>query len=472
MDQSVYNNVQKDKNYTDDFFTPMDSFDDKNHREKNKNINEIDTQNNNEGKINETVMESKIKQLSGKNQNILSENLLSEKVINKDELRASMENIGIISTEKVEYIELRKMPKISENEFEELKSKFIEKDTLQKLNDTLEKVVCDFKSTSCNNTIGGISPLTYLVESAYSAKKENEKEMWDVYNKLKKYIYNYRTIRGDGNCFYRAVMFRYLEILILNNNIEQLQNFVSDVVNSFKSEELNLRRNISGMDIKPELTYKILILIIDLLKKNKKESALKILVKSFITSKKFDYAIIFYFRYILYDYIKKNENKTYSKTFPIKLGNLLPSQFETADGKFLFNEFYEKFLLHFFTDAEKIIIYLTPIVIGIELNVIIFDDKEEEILQKFKWEDESDIKSNDIIYLLNRKNHYELTYTKDDYEKNKNFFQSFISNQISVFLSEEKKMQKVKDDSEINRKNLNNNLKNNELELKNDKIIK
>ena len=40
--------------------------------------------------------------------------------------------------------------------------------------------------------------------------------MNDKYNRLKNFIYNYRSIKNDENCFYRAVMFRYFEILILD----------------------------------------------------------------------------------------------------------------------------------------------------------------------------------------------------------------------------------------------------------------
>ena len=84
--------------------------------------------------------------------------------------------------------------------------------------------------------------------------------MYKKYNELKTYIYNYRTINGDGNCFYRAVMFRYLEILVLTKNIEHLQNVIADFVKCFNSEELKSRLIIRGMNIKPDLSSKILIL--------------------------------------------------------------------------------------------------------------------------------------------------------------------------------------------------------------------
>jgi hypothetical protein len=42
--------------------------------------------------------------------------------------------------------------------------------------------------------------------------------------------------------------------------------------------------------------------------------------------------MIFYFRYLLYEYIKLNGYKLYSKEFSVKIGNLLPSEYETESG--------------------------------------------------------------------------------------------------------------------------------------------
>ena len=385
---------------------------------------------------NETAFESKIKQqFSGKSINKKNSfHFYSGKDLNKfKEFRESLKDLGMFSSE--EYLPLRKIKKLTQREYDDLKNSIIDTNNLTKLFNTLNNVNCNFKSSECNTSVGGITPLTYLIETAFSMDSKQVKEMNDKYNILKKYIYNYRAINGDGNCFYRAVMFRYLEILVLNENIEYLQNVIYDFVQSFNSEELQARINIRNVNVKPDLACKVLILIVDLLKNKMKEEAYQILVKSFSTSNKFDYAIILYFRYILYDYIRKNENKAYTKSFPIKLGNLLPSQFETIDGQFLFNDFYNNYLLKFFTDSEKIIIYLTPLVLDIELNIFIFDDYEEDILQKFKCEGDSDLKAPDVISLLNRKNHYEIIYSLKDYEKNKNIFVNYENNKKSVILS-------------------------------------
>ena len=421
----------------------------------------------NEELLKETSFENKLKnQPIGKSLSLSGKFKLSLGK-NTDNVE-SLKILGLYPSQNVEYLSLRDLPKISQNDYENLKNSIIDNDTLLKLLKHLDNVNCNFKSIQSNESVGCILPLTYLIESKFLANMEKIKEIKDKYNALKPYIYNYRTINGDGNCFYRAVMFRYLEILILNEKIDDLKNVINDIVNSFKSEELKKRTKINNLDVKPDLTFKILILIEYLLNNKMKDKAHEILVKSFVTCKKFDYAIILYFRYILYDYIKKNENKAYLKEFPIKIGNLLPSQYETEDGKFLFDSFYEFYLLNFYTFAEKIIIYLTPLVLGIELNVIIFDDNEEEILQKFKWDGNSQLGVNDIISLLNSRNHYEIIYNIKDNEKYKNIFKNYENNQQSKIIANIDELLKQK---EINDRKKFNNLKKNVNELNIDKNL-
>ena len=400
--------------------------------QKKNSIHEIESETALESKLGKSLLERRPSQL-----------LLSSKSLSK--YRDSIKSIINLDTKSVQNIGVRELPKVSQEAYEKFKSSITDQDTLDKLFNNLTQSNCNFKNIECGNSVGGLTPLTYLVESSFSMNFKKAKEINGKYNMLKPYIYNYRTINGDGNCFYRAAMFRYLEIIVLNKQIEYLQNITYDVYNSFNSEELKSRLIIGNINIKPTLTLNLLILITDLLKKGDILSAHQILIKSFCICRKFDYAIIFYFRYILYDYIKKNEEKTYLKSFPIKLGNLLPSQYETEDGKFLYELFYSNYLLKFYTDAEKIVIYLTPFVLGIPLNVIIFDDCEEEILQNFKWEEGKGLNLDGEIYLLNRKNHYEIIYTKKDNEKYKNIFQYYENHQRSVILSDIEKYLKLYD---------------------------
>ena len=379
----------------------------------------------------ETALESKFRKTFSNKR--LSKHFISEKNIPK--IRKSLEGSGILDN-NIQTLTVRELPKISQENYDTFKNSFTNQEYLDSLLIKISNTNCNFKSVDSNNSIGGLTPLTYLVESSFSMSTNRAKEINNKYNMLKPYIYNYRTVNGDGNCFYRAIMFRYLEILVLNKHIEYLQNVTYDVYNSLNSEEIKPRLIVGNINIKLNLTINLLILITNLLKKGNVLLAHNTLVRSFSTCRIFDYAIIFYFRYILYDYIKENEEKSYIKSFPIKLGNLLPSQYETEEGKFLYDLFYTNYLLKFYTDAEKIVIYLTPFVLGIPLNVIIFDDNEEEILQNFKWEEGKGLNIVDEINLLNRKNHYEIIYTLSDNEKYKNIFENYENHKKSVVLND------------------------------------
>ena len=403
---------------------------------QNNDVNIPRTESNGER---ETAFESKIKGISNKSFIFSGKNI--------PRIRESLKNSTIFDNTNAQNITVRELPKISQNNYDNWESSIIDNESLVKLYNDLMKINCNYRSIESNNSLGGLTPLTYLIETSFSMSTKRAKEMNDKYNMLKKYIYNYRTINGDGNCFYRAVMFRYLEILVLNNQIEYLQNLAYDVYKSFNSEELKSRLMIGKINLKPDLTFKLLILIIDILRKGNILLAHNVLVRSFSVCRKFDYAIIFYFRYILYDFIKKSEEKTYIKSFPIQIGNLLPSQYETEEGKFLYESFYHNYLLKFYTDAEKIVIYLTPFVLGISLNVLIFDASDDEILQNFKWEEGNGLNLTDEINLLNRKNHYEIVYTKNDNEKFKNIFENYENNKKSVILSNVDKYLKDNEDN-------------------------
>ena len=79
-------------------------------------------------------------------------------------------------------------------------------------------------------------------------------------------------------------------------------------------------------------------------------------------------------------------------------------------------------------EAEKIIIYLTPFVLGINLDIIIFEDNEDKIVKRLSYEEENGIdnnKNNDIVItLLNRNAHYELVYTYEEYMKFSDYYKS------------------------------------------------
>lgn len=137
-------------------------------------------------------------------------------------------------------------------------------------------------------------PLERLIECAFNNNAELIEEMNAKNDLYKEYIFNYRTIKGDGNCYYRAVMFRYFEIIIINKEVSLLQNIISDMSNTFNSEEIMSRKEIKMNTVfKAELPLKIMIIILDSIQKNNIELAHFIFVKSLLICPIFDFGLIF-----------------------------------------------------------------------------------------------------------------------------------------------------------------------------------
>ena len=83
------------------------------------------------------------------------------------------------------------------------------------------------------NTIGPISTLEFMVESAFNFDSKQSKKMLLRIKSLRKHIFRWRTILGDGNCFFRAVIFSYFENLILEKNIILLKHICLEIYEKF-----------------------------------------------------------------------------------------------------------------------------------------------------------------------------------------------------------------------------------------------
>ena len=315
-----------------------------------------------------------------------------------------------------EYLTSRQISFYDKNEFDLIKKK-VNKNFHIIANHLINKYNCPYNEININKAIGPLLPLSALIESTFNNNPKYANIMNSKYQRLKKFICNYRTVFGDGNCYYRAVMFRYIELLILNKKTENLKLIIIDMYKSFQSNEVQKRLDIGQRVINQDLLIQIMIIILELLESDRIIEAHQVFYKALITSKDFDLSLILYFRYILYDYIKKNEKKLYLEDFPVLIGNLLPSNYEN-DGKFDFISFYENYLLKMFIFAEKIIVYLTPFVLGINLDVVLFDDNEDEVLKHFKFVGKDELNINETIFVINKKGHYENVF---NYEDNKHF---------------------------------------------------
>ena len=340
-------------------------------------------------------------------------------------------NISLLDENKKgenQYLEIRNFPKYDLSEYDKIKKK-VGKNILAISSFLLEKKLkLILNEINLNKKIGPLLPLSYLIEDSYFFKPEFSKEMNLKYKRLKNYICNYRTIFGDGNCFYRGVMFRYIELLILNKKSDIIKLLILDINKCYENPESKLRLIFNKQQINSDLIIQIMILIFELVENNKIMEAHQVFYKAILCSKDFDFLLIFYFRYILYEYIKINENKLYMENFPVLIGNLLPSMYEKG-GKFDFDSFYQNYLLQMFVVAEKIIIYLTPFVLGINLEIILFDDNEDDVIKHFNYVGKSELGITQSVFLINKKNHYEILFNFFD-NNNYNLIYNYYRNDI------------------------------------------
>lgn len=313
----------------------------------------------------------------------------------------------------------------------------------------------DFMNGENNPCIAALCSIENMVESTYGYRKDFKYSIAEEICYMKLLAHKWRSIKGDGNCYYRSVIFSYLENLIKQKDIFNLQRIMIDFDEKFDSLYKNttcLPYDIKDLLVKLDrsLVMTILKIIIELLDVPNKydvvQKALIVLVKAFNFSKTFDTAMIMYFRYILYEYILNNKNKFFSEDFPVKIGNLLPYQYETEAGDFLFDKFFHEELLRFYTYAEKIAIYLTPFVLKVDLNIIFYDFGNECNIQIKNFS--SYLKDKSTITILYRKAHYDVAYHKENCSNEFSYFKHNddklkIVDQKLIEYYEKNEMQKV-----------------------------
>ena len=296
-----------------------------------------------------------------------------------------------------------------------------------------------------------------VIEQTYNYDRQLKEQMIEENYYLQKVIYSWRRVAGDGNCFYRSVIFAWLEYLVFNKKINVFKIIISNLYTKFDPNYVNTKRlppNIRKYFISKERNIAIIILniIIDILNDNqisdskKIKNAYSILIKAFNFST-FDTTMIFYLRYILYEFILENEDKCFSKDFEVLLGNLLPQQYETEEGKFKFDNYFNEDLLKFYTCAEKLAVYLTPFVIKVDLKVIFYDfgkdcDIETKLFQ-------SNLKNRDVIYVLFRKAHYDICYSQDYFNRFNEFLNLYKNFNDNCYILKENDIEKFKKKSNL-----------------------
>lgn len=271
--------------------------------------------------------------------------------------------------------------------------------------------------------IGPISTLEYMVETTFIGDLSKKIKLHKDILELEEHIFRWRSVKGDGNCFYRSLIFSFLENIVINKNIQLLKEFTINFSekmsfsNPLASKYSYIQQNLKNID--KNLVEQILLLIIVSMENQEYNSSpYEILVKSFLFCRMFDEAMIYFLRYMFLEYIDENRNKEYTAEFSIKIGNLLPHEFQNEKGEFLYEGFFENNLMCMGVDAEKIIIYVAPFVLNCNLKVVMYEFEYEDSVsyRNFLCGGESEYE----IEVLFRVTHYDIIYSKNYFIKFQN----------------------------------------------------
>ena len=370
--------------------------------------------------------------------------------VNKDEVKLTLEEINLLpkrintvnssnnnnnDNTQPSFLSDSYIPHYTQEQFDQMCKQF-NADEVRKLGNDLDNEI-ELSDPHCDNerTFDAIGSITNM-DNLYKQQSNVHVMLTEKIKQYPNLCYKWRKIKGDGNCYYRAIFYNYIELLILRNDTSRLRDVIVDMYSKFQEQKLialidkynaskkqsNDNNNNNAVHI---IYYQHIILCMLLLYNtltssnepnavNKVTKAYVYLIKCYNNIQVFDYGCILYLRYIVYKFINANENKCYTHEFPVLLGNLLPENYEAQDGSFLFEKFYEEFLLHLYTDAEKIIIYVTPFILDINLSVLMFEEssKSLQIMKFINNVEESVSVSDNTVTILFRGNHFDLSYNE------------------------------------------------------------
>lgn len=320
-----------------------------------------------------------------------------------------------------DYLEVKDIIPISKSEFDAIQKQF-PNDSFIKLKKEIDHL--PLLGPTINKLLSMVDLINNICKDPIKKQAYLNKVLY--YERI---IMKWRRVKGDGNCFFRAVIYQYLEYIILNRNDQMLKRVIFDLFKNYN--EPTFKARLAKYQINLEKGLSILLLInFALTLKDSNEAiskAMSILITSFNNYKDFDHCMIMHLRYEIYKYIRDNEGKLYSKTFSVNIGNLLQSMYEKSDGEFLYQKFYDSNLLEMGRDAEKIIIYITPYVLQMNIKIFAYDfGKIENELNEFNFEC-PDVRKNKggsnkkDIALMYLGNHFDVVYESEYYYKNSLF---------------------------------------------------
>ena len=326
---------------------------------------------------------------------------------------------------------------------------------------SFDNYYANYKITENKYKISCLCSLNFLVESTYYFRENHDESKKFDLSQLEPYVYKYRNINGDGDCFYRGLIFSLLENIILTNNIMQMKELLIlyyEKINKSNKliNEKEYLKKINELDID---IVSIIMYIIIIQMENDISKAYKVLLKAFLFFPEFDFSILFFTRYLFYEYISANEDKIFSKEYQLEIGCLLPDTYVADRGttnEYFFENYYLSALMNPKTFAEKIVLYVAPYVFNINMKILVYDYQLQgglSTVQEKEFFNENNSKTKIEINLLFKKSHYDVYYIKaffEEHKKNLNIFINKKENEIYKKVGKkDENLKKVKQDLQI-----------------------
>ena len=146
----------------------------------------------------------------------------------------------------------------------------------------MDEIKARFASFSLNET-KNIGPIGPMVDLKNMSNVCGLTSFQDQLGQIGLEIERWRMVLGDGNCFYRAFMFSYLESNILSKNWFELKKFVYDF-----SKKIDVKFKRKNVGINKFQIISIFNIIFDFLDRNDVKGAYEIFLKSYHIFENFD----------------------------------------------------------------------------------------------------------------------------------------------------------------------------------------
>ena len=333
----------------------------------------------------------------------------------------------------------------------------------------LDNFYKNFRPKCNDKAIGSISSLDFLVETTFNCSPNHYDIMIEDREKLNSYIYKFRSVLGDGDCFYRGFIFSFLENIILTNNIMLMKELLI-LFHEKINPKNDLIKDKDYLLILHQMNFEIVTSILYILINQMEsdiEKAYKSLLKVFLYCPDFDFGIIYFTRYLIYEFIAANEDKIYSREFQLEVGCLLPEDYIIDKGDkndYLFEDYFSLQLMQTKTFAEKIVLYIAPFVFNTNMNILIYDfgiNGASSSIQEKLFLSDNDTSSQIQINLIFRKSHYDIYYKINYYEEFKSYFNILKNIKEDIQVINGNFLKQKEEDDENLRSEIEQNIDNN-----------